>query len=189
MKALILPVALMALSLSASAQMTIPSGTDIRVRTNESIDSKNADLNRVYSAQVDRDVTDTNGNVVIPRGSNADLVVRKIDNNNLALDLQSVTVNGQRYAVAAAEQNRSGSSNRGVGKNRRTAEMVGGGAALGSILGAIAGGGHGAALGAVLGAGAGAGVQVLTKGKEVKVPAETVLTFPLQSSLQLNPMR
>ncbi len=189
MKSLFLPVAVVALSLTASAQMTIPSGTNIHIRTNESIDSKNSDVNRVYSAQVDKDVSDANGNVLIPRGSNADLVVRKTSKDNLALDLQSVTVNGQRYSVNAAEQNRAGSGSRGIGKNRRTAEMVGGGAALGGLLGAIAGGGHGAVLGAVLGAGAGAGVQVLTKGKEVRVPAETVLTFPLESSLQLSPMR
>src|SRR5207244_7207406 len=35
----------------------------------------------------------------------------------------------------------------GLGKNKRTAEMVGGGAVLGTLIGAIAGGGKGAAIG------------------------------------------
>jgi hypothetical protein len=69
--------------------------------------------------------------------------------------------------------------------NKRTATMVGGGALAGAIIGAIAGGGKGAAIGAAVGGAAGAGAQVLTRGKEVKVPAETVLTFQLDSDLQL----
>jgi outer membrane lipoprotein SlyB len=73
----------------------------------------------------------------------------------------------------------------GIGKNRRTAEMVGGGAVLGTLLGAIAGGGKGAAIGAVAGAAAGGGVQVLTKGHEIRVPAETVLNFRLDQPLHL----
>lgn len=77
------------------------------------------------------------------------------------------------------------SSNSGIGKNRRTAKYVGGGAALGTLLGAIAGGGKGAAIGAVAGAAAGGTTQVLTKGKEVKIPAETTLRFRLDQPLTL----
>jgi hypothetical protein len=63
--------------------------------------------------------------------------------------------------------------------------MVGGGALLGTVLGAIAGGGRGAAIGAAAGAAAGAGAQVLTRGKEIKVPAETTLTFRLEQPVRL----
>ena len=76
-------------------------------------------------------------------------------------------------------------SGEGIGKNRRTAEMVGGGAALGTLLGAIAGGGKGAAIGAVAGAATGGTAQVLTKGKEVNSPAKTVLKFKLDRPLHL----
>ena len=58
----------------------------------------------------------------------------------------------------------------GIGKNRRTAETVGGGAALGTIIGAIAGGAKGAAIGVLVGAAGGAGVQVLNKGKTCACP-------------------
>lgn len=73
----------------------------------------------------------------------------------------------------------------GPGANRRTAKWVGGGAALGTLIGAIAGGGKGAAIGAAVGAAGGATTQVLTKGSEVKVPAETMLTFQLDQPLRL----
>jgi hypothetical protein len=70
----------------------------------------------------------------------------------------------------------------GIGKNKRTAEYIGGGAVLGTIIGAIAGGKKGAAIGAVAGAGAGVGAQVLTRGKKVNVPAESLLSLVMLSS-------
>ena len=63
--------------------------------------------------------------------------------------------------------------------------IIGGTAALGTIIGALAGGGKGAAIGAVSGAGAGGAVQVLTSGQKVKIPSETRLTFRLQNPVQL----
>ena len=63
--------------------------------------------------------------------------------------------------------------------------MVGGGAVLGTLIGAIAGHGKGAAIGAVAGAAAGAGTEILTRGKAVHVPAETTLRFKLDQPLRL----
>ncbi len=176
---------LLALGALAVAQVrSIGTGTSISVRTNEKIDAKKAD-GRVFSAVVDQDVVDAAGNVAIPRGSNVELLVAKASNKELTLDLDSVTVNGRRYAVTADASRLSGGQRDGVGKNKRTAEYIGGGAALGAIIGAIAGGGKGAAIGAAAGAGAGAGAQTLTRGKTVKVPAETLLTFRLEQPLQM----
>lgn len=172
---------------------TIPAGTDLVVRTNEEINTRTASEGRTYSAIVERDVIDSTGAVAVPRGSEAQLVVREVDTGGavgtaeVALDLQSVAVGSQRYLVSTAEVERRGEG--GLGRNRRTAEMVGGGALLGTLLGAIAGGGRGAAIGAIAGAGAGAAVQVLTRGKEVRVPAESVLTFRLDQAVRLEAMR
>ena len=63
--------------------------------------------------------------------------------------------------------------------------MTGGGALLGTLIGAVAGGGKGAAIGAAVGGAAGATTQVMTRGHEVKVPAESVLTFKLETPLTL----
>jgi hypothetical protein len=54
---------------------------------------------------------------------------------------------------------------------------------LGTIIGAIAGGGKGAAIGAAAGAAAGAGTQTITRGRDVKVPAESLITFRLDRPL------
>jgi len=168
-------------------------GTEISVRTNEDINADTATEGRTYAATINQDVMDSAGNMVIPRGSDARLVVRNVNpggtlhNSNLVLDLESVNVNGQRLLVSTSDLERG--SDRNVGANKRTAEMVGGGAALGTIIGAIAGGGKGAAIGAAVGAAGGAGAQVMTKGDKIRVPAETVLNFRLDQPLDLRPVR
>ena len=100
--------------------------------------------------------------------------------------MESVNAGGRIYRVSTHEVSKS--SKTGIGANRRTAEMVGGGAAVGTLLGALAGGGKGAAIGAVAGAVGGGTVQVLTRGNEVRVPAETTLTFQLDEPLYLEPL-
>jgi hypothetical protein len=77
-------------------------------------------------------------------------------------------------------------SGTGIGKNKRTAETVGGGAALGTIIGAIAGGAKGAAIGVLVGGAGGAGVEVLNSGRDVRVPAETLLNFRLDRPVTMS---
>src|SRR5215831_1256140 len=168
----------------------VPDGTKVAVRTEDTIDSAKATEGQTYAAEVADDVLDANGDVVIPRGSNAQIVIRSASKggkirgaSDLVLDLQSVSVEGQEYKVSTVDLQEKGRS--GVGANKRTAEMTGGGAALGAIIGAIAGGGKGAAIGAGAGAGAGAVTQILTKGGSIKVPSETVLTFQLDKPVKI----
>jgi hypothetical protein len=170
----------------------LPVGTEIQVRTTSTINSRDASENQVFSAFIDRDVLDGSGNVLIPRGSAAELVVRDAgggsfrDSNNLILDVQAVSVNGQRFLINTEDLTQRSNGRQGLGGNRRTGEFVGGGTALGSLLGAIAGGGKGALIGALAGAAVGAGTQVLTKGSEVRVPSETVLTFRIDQPVYMN---
>ena len=172
--------------------VTLPAGTDISVLTDANIDSQSASQGQLFPAEVAQDVVDSSGNVVIPKGSQAELAIRNVNSsgtvtgsNDLALGLNSVRVGGNTYRVSTEDVQQQG--NAGIGKNKRTGEYVGGGAVLGTLIGAIAGGGKGAAIGAIAGAGAGAGAQVLTRGKAVKVPAETTLSFELDQPLHLQP--
>jgi hypothetical protein len=165
----------------------IPSGTQLAIRTNEVIDSKTATVGQRFSAVMYGDVLNSSGTVAIPKGSDVELVIRSTAGSNLVLDIDSLVVAGQRYVVSTSDLEQKGGQ--GIGANRRTAEMVGGGAAVGAIIGAVVGGGKGAAIGAGVGAAGGAGVEILTKGKEVRVPAETVLNFKLDQDLSLEPVR
>jgi hypothetical protein len=168
---------------------TLEEGTRIPVRTTQAINVNTAD-GRVFTGIVDEDVLDANGRVVIPRGATAELEVRNDSASNLTVDIDSVTVNGQRYGIRAdqAAVGTAGTLDRGVesiGTNEKTAKYIGGGAVVGALLGAITGGAKGAAVGAVVGGAAGAGAQIITEGRKVDVPAETLLTFRLQRPLTL----
>jgi DUF3011 family protein len=158
-------------------------GTVVTVRTNETVDVDRSD-GRVFTGVVDQDVRDTNGRVAIPRGSAVELTTREMTNNQLALDLESVMVNGRRYAIRANSERVRGTQGT-LGLNSRTGEYVGGGALLGTILGAVVGGGKGAAIGAAAGAAAGAGGELLTSGNVVKVPGNSLLTFRLEQPLDI----
>jgi len=168
----------------------VPVGTKVSVRTDDAINSATATEGQTYAAEVTDDILDANGDVVIPHGSNAQIVIRSASKggrfrgaSDLVLDLQSVSVEGQQYIVSTTDLQQSGKQ--GLGANKRTAEYTGGGAAVGAIIGAIAGGGKGAAIGAGAGAGGGALTQVLTKGGTIKVPAETVLTFQFDKPVKI----
>jgi len=166
---------------------TIAAGTTIPVRTDDLIDARNAGDGRVYPGVVDRDVFDGHNRIAIPRGSDVELMVRDIGHHTLALDLDAVVVNGNRYSVTSYDVTRSGDKKDGFGANRRTGKFLGGGALFGTLLGAVAGGGKGAAIGALAGGAAGAVGQVATRGRRVHVPAESVLTFQLRQPLSLAP--
>ena len=163
----------------------LEAGTFITVRMERPLDTDRDD-GRVVPAVVDRDVWDQYGRLAvpaIPKGSPAELRVRTAADGDLILDLDSVVVDGRRYAVAA-QADRIDSRPRGTSGNK-AAEYVGGGALLGTIIGAIAGGGKGAAIGAAGGAGVGAAGLLATHGRQVRVPAGSELTFRLDRDLFL----
>ncbi len=98
-------VAAMSLIPAASAQdrnawrlSRIEPGTNIAVRTTEGIDVERRD-DRVFRAVVDQDVRTENGRIAIPRGAPVDLVVRVASDNDLIIDIGSVTIDGQRYGL------------------------------------------------------------------------------------------
>jgi hypothetical protein len=124
-------------------------GTVIPIRTNDSIDVERKD-NRVYYGTVDQDVRGDNGRIAIPRGSNAELIVRVEADNDLILDLESVSINGQRYAIRTDPNRVESQRDYGI---------------VGAIEGAINGG------------------QV--RGRAVRIPRDSVVTFRLERPLDM----
>jgi hypothetical protein len=91
------------------------------------------------------------------------------------------TSDGQDIQISTERYSKEGQT-ASTGTN---AKKVGGGAALGAIIGAIAGGGKGAAIGAGVGSAAGGGVAVATRSKPAELPVETRLTFHLQEAVTI----
>ena len=171
----------------AEAAGTVPKGTAIFVVTDQPVSSKDARVGQPVSATVARNVT-VDGKVLIPKGSAAKLSVSGVQASGrlstpakLYLHLVSVTVNGKAYTFATSSAGRAAK-----GKGKRDAGFIGGGAAAGAAIGALAGGGKGAAIGAAAGAGAGTAGAAATGKKDIEFPAETRLRFTTRTDV---PMR
>src|SRR5579872_3877038 len=65
----------------------IPGGTRIDVRSDTTIDVRDAD-GRIFPAFVMHDVADYDGRIVIPRGAPAELIVRRFGPRDFAIDLE-----------------------------------------------------------------------------------------------------
>jgi hypothetical protein len=124
------------------------------------IDVRKSD-SRAFSGVVDQDVLDENGDVAIPRGSYAKLIVKNASDQYLALDLELVEVDGLRYMVTTNGDRTEGERRAGIGPSPRPGDLVDGGALIDSIT------------------------QLFTRGKAVKVPAESSLTFRLEQPLEM----
>ncbi len=165
----------------------LPAGTNIIVRMIESVDSETAHVGQTFRASIDTGVNGPNGDTVIFKG--ADAVVKLVNAKEsgkltgkaeLTLMLVSVKVDDRMIDVNTESVSRESSS-----RGKKTAEVAGGAAVAGAVLGGILGGGKGAVGGAAAGGAAGTGVEAITKGQQVKVPSETLLTFVLDSPLTI----
>ena len=158
----------------------IPAGTTVSVRMIDSIDSETDRTGQIFRASLDAPVV-VEDEIVVPAGT--DVYVKLADarsagrmtgRSELRLELVRMQFQGKSYTLASDEYEQVGTS-----RGKRTAGMVGGGAAIGAAIGAIAGGGKGAAIGAGVGAASGGGIQAATKGKQIQIPSETKIDFRL----------
>jgi len=167
--------------------LTLPAGTPLTIRTSTAIDTDRNRVGDVFDASLDQPLV-WGDQTVFPRGTTVKGRIayakesgKLTGQSQLILELTEIAANGKSYLLRTSDYSETG-SNRG----NRTAATVGGTAALGAIIGAIAGGGSGAAVGAASGAAVGTGVQVMTRGQTLKIPAETILEFRLQSTLTVD---
>jgi hypothetical protein len=166
--------------------LVVPSGTSVTVSLGSSLGSKVSQPGATFSGSVAKDVL-VGGDVAIPKGAtvsgtvtDAKALGKFSGGAVLQVRLDSITLNGVDKPVHTALRTFSEK-----GKGKRTAIVTGGGAALGGIIGAIAGGGKGAAIGLAAGGGAGAGGSALTGNKDILLPAESAVTFELSQSFEV----
>jgi hypothetical protein len=160
--------------------LVVPAETVIAVVLDQTISSKTSKSGDKFTATVESPV-EVEGKVAIPKGARTEGVIRDAKAAGrfkggaaLALELTSVEVNGKNHEIQT-----SGAMMSSKGKGKRTAVMVGGGAAGGAAIGAVAGGGKGAAIGALIGAAAGTGGAGLTGNRDITLASETALDFKL----------
>ena len=163
--------------------MDVPVGTELDVRLQGSLSSATAAVEDRFEATTLVDLK-SGDRVVVPAGavlrgvvssvSKASRVDRK---GGLTLAFDQVTIERRAYPIRATVTQAIESE--GV---RGEAGKIGAGAAVGAILGGILGGGKGALAGILIGGG---GTVAATDGKDVELPAGTVLRVRLDSGLNL----
>jgi uncharacterized protein YcfJ len=90
------------------------------------------------------------------------------------------TTDGQKVDIRTDASRKTAASD-----TKGAVTKVGVGAVLGTIIGAAVGGGKGAAIGAGAGGAAGGGAALGSKGEEVRLASETLLSFRLAQAVTL----
>lgn len=164
----------------------VPAGTTLTVRLAQAVGSKISQTGETFSGTVASAIV-IGGKTAIPAGAtvtgtvvDAKALGRFAGGASLTLRLTSINLRGtereiQTSAVSQTEK----------GKGKRTAVLAGGGAAVGALIGGLAGGGKGAGIGALAGGGAGTGGAAFTGNKNIVLPAESALAFKLEQPLEV----
>jgi len=169
-------IAFLACPVLAEQPPEIPSGTAVKIRMIDRLSSEETQIGDTFAATLEEPIM-VNGKELFPK--RADVSGRVIDVHKSGrlsepgeLDLVLTTVSTGHSAISISVQPLvlKGESHANAGK-------IGGGAALGAIIGAVAGGGKGAAIGAGVGGAAGTGAAAATGKRAATVDSEAVLTF------------
>ncbi len=178
-----LVLALAPWSARAQKSLEIPAGTSIRVRMIDNLSSEQTQMGDTFRGTLDEPI-EVNGRTLYPKG--ADVIGRVTDVHSTGrltepgeLDLVLNTVSSGTVAESIHVEPL---VIKGESHAKSNVTKIGGGAALGAVIGAIAGGGKGAAIGTLAGGAAGTGAAAATGKKPAIVESEAVLTFVTSSA-------
>ena len=164
----------------------VPAGTTITVRLGQAVGSKISQAGQTFSGAVANAIV-IGSRTAIPAGTavtgtivDAKPLGRFAGGASLTLKLTSINLRGSDRAIETSSV-----SQTEKGKGKRTAVLAGGGAAVGALIGGLAGGGKGAGIGALAGGGAGTGGAAFTGNKDIVLPAESALSFALAQPLEI----
>jgi hypothetical protein len=158
----------------------IPVGTEFDVRLQTSLSSATAQVEDRFDATTIVDLRDERGRVLVPAGSLMRGVISSVTKTTrsertgkLTVAFDRVTIDGRAYPIRATVEQAIESE--GI---KGEAGRIG----TGAIAGILIGGAKGAIAGILIGGG---GTMASTEGKDVELPAGTVLRVRLDSGLTL----
>jgi hypothetical protein len=158
---------------SGSGNSAIPVGQEIDVRLQNELSSATAQVEQRFEATTVADLYRGN-QVLIPAGSIRRGIVSSVTKTtrmerkgSLTVAFDQITINGRSYPMRGTVTQALESE--GI---KGETERIGAGAGIGAIIGGIIGGVKGALLGVLIGGG---GTIAATEGKDVTLPAGTIL--------------
>ena len=176
----ILTIATLLVATAFAVAQNIPAGTPVTIRISSGLSSGTAQAGQTFEGSLARNLV-VDRKTIAPAGSpvRGKVTLAKSSGRlhapgQLSIRLTSIQAGGHAIAVSS-------NAYRVIGKSHTKSNVtkIGGGAAAGALIGAIAGGGKGAAIGTVVGAGAGTGVAAATGKQEAVIPAEHAITFTI----------
>jgi hypothetical protein len=169
-----------------SPEVELPAGTELAVRLRESVGSARSFAGEKFDATLHSPVV-IGDKVVLPKGvvlrghvTNAVRSGRLKTPARLSLTLDTLEWQGRTYPIVTNTVARSARSHK-----KRNLTLIGGGSGAGALIGGLAGGGTGALIGLGAGAAAGTAGAYATGKKDVVLPAESLLTFRLQTPVKI----
>jgi hypothetical protein len=167
----------------SSERGRIPVGQELDVRLQEALSSATAKAEQRFEATTAVDLMQGD-TVLVPAGSRVRGVVSSADAagrvdraGRLTLAFDQLIVNGREYEMRALATRVFES-----GGIRDEARTVGTAGAVGAIVGGIIGGLQGALIGAAVGGG---GVIAATEGKDIELPAGTIIRVRIDTPVQI----
>jgi len=167
----------------SSSSSHIPAGTEFDIRLTTLLDSGTAQVEDRIEGTTVVDLRQED-RVLVPAGSLVRGIVTSVQKagrlerkGSLTVQFDQIRINGRSYPIQATVTDAIESE--GI---RGEAGRIGAGAGVGAIIGGILGGLKGALAGILIGGG---GTIAATEGKDVSLPAGTVLRVRLDSGLDL----
>ena len=164
---------------SRQGSTVIPAGQEIDVRLASQLSSATAQVEQRFEATTVVDLYRGN-DVLIPAGSVLRGVISSVDKatrtdrkGSMTVAFDQITVRGRNYPMRGTVTEAIESA--GI---KGEAARIGAGSAVGAIIGGIIGGVKGALLGVLIGGG---GTIAATEGKDVTLPAGTILRVRLDT--------
>jgi hypothetical protein len=150
----------------------------------DAVDSSVNYSGETFRATIEQALT-VDGKTLVPRGAEAIGRLVSVERAGrfqgrpaVTLELTALNFEGQSVAIQTSAHQEKGPS-----QTKRSLILSGGGAVLGTVIAAVAGGGI--LLGSNVGGAAGTVVQAVRGGKDIRIPAEALVTFTLQSPIYL----
>ncbi len=171
---------------AATQRLTIPAGTTLTVSLIDPLATDTNSAGDRFLASLSESIV-VDGSTLLPKGTKVRGRVIGVEDSGRVKGMASI-----RLALTDIMQ-----GNKAIpittdtfaataeSSTTRDAEIIAGGAGVGAVIGAIAGGKKGAGIGAISGGGAGTGIVLATKGKEIRYSPETRLSFTLANSVQM----
>jgi len=172
--------------------MTVPIGTTIAVRMDETLSTKDSQPGQPFTATIADPIVGLDGTVLIPSGAKVRGRVTAVEKSDrvgetavIKLAFESVSFDGRSYPLQATvvEANPERRTRTSTGEQ---AGKVAAGAAAGAVLGRILGKDtEGAIKGAVIGAAAGTAIAMGTADVDAVLPAGSRMVIRLDAPVEV----